>query len=61
MRLPNDRQSLPELFQAAEETTKEVEAALKKEALIRQSGNRVHSFFVTDAPIDSLTAMRIER
>jgi glutamate racemase len=38
------------LVDSAEETAKEVEAALQKDALIRKSGNGVHSFFVTDAP-----------
>jgi glutamate racemase len=39
-----------QLVDSAEETAKEVEAALGKDALIRKSGNGVHSFFVTDAP-----------
>jgi glutamate racemase len=38
------------LVDSAEETAKEVEAALEKDALIRKNGNGVHSFFVTDAP-----------
>jgi glutamate racemase len=35
---------------SAEETAKEVEAALEKDELIRKSSNGVHTFFVTDAP-----------
>jgi glutamate racemase len=38
------------LVDSAEETAKEVESTLKKDSLIRKSGNGVHSFFVTDAP-----------
>jgi glutamate racemase len=38
------------LVDSAEETAKEVESALNKDALIRKSGEGVHSFFVTDAP-----------
>jgi glutamate racemase len=37
------------LVDSAEETAKEVEAALEKDELIRKSSN-VHTFFVTDAP-----------
>jgi glutamate racemase len=38
------------LVDSAEETAREVESVLKKDALIRKSGKGVHSFFVTDAP-----------
>lgn len=38
------------LVDSAEETAKEVEAALKKGLLAKGSGKAVHSFFVTDAP-----------
>jgi glutamate racemase len=38
------------LVDSAEETAKEVEAAIQKDALIRKGGNGVHSFFVTDTP-----------
>ena len=38
------------LVDSAEETAKEVELALKKEALGRKAGKGTHSFFVTDAP-----------
>ncbi|HSF58744.1 MAG TPA: glutamate racemase [Candidatus Binatia bacterium] len=38
------------LVDSAEETAREVESVLKKDALIRKSGKGIHSFFVTDAP-----------
>ena len=38
------------LVDSAEETAKEVESILKKEAIAKKTGKGVHSFFVTDAP-----------
>jgi glutamate racemase len=38
------------LVDSAEETAREVEAALKKAVLTRKKGKGIHSFFVTDAP-----------
>jgi glutamate racemase len=38
------------LVDSAEETAKEVGAALKKSALAKKSGKAAHGFFVTDAP-----------
>jgi glutamate racemase len=38
------------LVDSAEETAKEVAAALKKSALAKKTGKGVHGFFVTDAP-----------
>jgi len=38
------------LVDSAEETAKEVESILKKEAIAKKTGKAVHSFFVTDAP-----------
>ena len=38
------------LVDSAEETAREVAAALKKGASVRKSGKGTHSFFVTDAP-----------
>ena len=38
------------LVDSAEETTKDVAAALKKQTLAKKSGKASHSFFVTDAP-----------
>jgi len=38
------------LVDSAEETAKEVEAALKKNTMARKTGKGTHSFFVTDAP-----------
>lgn len=38
------------LVDSAEETAKEVAAALKKSAGARKAGKGIHSFFVTDAP-----------
>jgi len=38
------------LVDSAEETAKEVELVLKKNAMTRKAGKGTHSFFVTDAP-----------
>lgn len=38
------------LVDSAEETAKEVESALKKDALTKKKSKAIHSFFVTDAP-----------
>jgi glutamate racemase len=38
------------LVDSAEETAKEVESILRKEATARKAGKGAHSFFVTDAP-----------
>ena len=38
------------MVDSAEETAKEVEAALKKSLSTRKNGRGTHSFFVTDAP-----------
>lgn len=38
------------LVDSAEETAKEVESILKKEAIAKKTGKGIHSFFVTDAP-----------
>jgi glutamate racemase len=38
------------LVDSAEETAKEVESILRKEAIARKAGKGAHSFFVTDAP-----------